>query len=257
MGMIRTAHGLLPNPAPAVVELLRGAPTYGIDIAVELTTPTGAALLASLVDTYGPLPAMTVEAMGFGAGSRELDSLPNVTQAVVGTGVDTAPPPGERLLLLETNVDDVTGETLAHTLSVVLDAGAVDAWVTPIVMKKGRPAHTLSVLCDPVLTSQVTAAIAAETGTLGIRGRSVDRWAVPRTIEAVDVEGAIVRVKVSPGRVKVEHEDAARVARRTGLPLREVARRAEAAWHRRAGEGDVGLGQSTGPRPGPSRDDPA
>jgi uncharacterized protein (TIGR00299 family) protein len=246
MGMIRTAHGLLPNPAPAVVELLRGAPTYGIDIAVELTTPTGAALLAALVEDFGPLPPMTVEATGFGAGTRELDSLPNVTQVVLGTAATEQPATGQTVLLLETNVDDVTGETLAHALSAVLEAGAVDAWITPIVMKKGRPAHTLSALCDPVLARQVSSVLAAETGTLGIRGRTIERWPVPRAMEAVDVEGAIVRVKVSPGRVKVEHEDAARVARRTGLPLREVVRRAEVAWQRRVGDNREGRGPDDG-----------
>jgi len=238
MGMIRSAHGLLPNPAPAVVELLRGAPTYGLEVAVELTTPTGAALLSTLAAGFGPMPAMRIEATGFGAGARELDTLPNVTQVVIGWPADEGAPPGQTVLLLETNVDDVTGETLAHTLGVLLEAGAHDAWVTPIVMKKGRPAHVLSALCDPVLGASISSVIAAETGTTGIRGRTLERWPTPRSSGAVDVEGAIVRVKISPGRVKVEHDDAARVAQRTGLPLREVVRRAEAAWHRQHDDGD-------------------
>jgi uncharacterized protein (TIGR00299 family) protein len=231
MGMIRSAHGMLPNPAPAVVELLRGAPTYGVDLPIELTTPTGAALLTGLGATFGPLPAMTVARTGFGAGTRELDGLPNVTQVVIGDITASALPAGQQSFLLETNVDDVTGETLAHAIGALLEAGAVDAWVTPIVMKKGRPAHMVSALCDPALAGQVAEVLAAETGTLGVRGRAVDRWPARRTIEQVEVGGATVRVKVSPGRVKVEHDDAARLARATGMPLREVVRLAETAWH--------------------------
>ena len=237
MGMVRTAHGMLPNPAPAVVELLRGAPTYGVDLAVELTTPTGAALLAALASSFGPLPPMTVEATGFGAGSREFDSFPNLTQAVIGIATPLEASPGtgagQAVLILETNVDDVTGETLAHTLEALLEAGALDAWVTPIVMKKGRPAHLVSALCDPVLAPQIVAVMRAETGSLGIRGRTASRWLTPRAIESVEVEGVLLRVKVSPGRIKVEHDDAARLARRSGLPLREVVRRAEQAWQTR------------------------
>jgi pyridinium-3,5-bisthiocarboxylic acid mononucleotide nickel chelatase len=251
MGMVRTAHGMLPNPAPAVVELLRGAPTYGLDIPVEMTTPTGAALLAALVTEFGPQPAMSVSATGFGAGTRELETLPNLTQAIVGTSA-TPRPSGQTLQLLETNVDDVTGETLAHTVAALLDAGALDAWVAPIVGKKGRPAHLVSALCDPVLTGEVAAVLAAETGTLGIRGHDLERWSVPRTFDSVDVDGAKVRIKISPGRIKAEHEDAVRVARRTGLPLREVVRRAEAAWRDRPLIGEAGLGSDDG-----MNDDPA
>ena len=229
-GMVRAAHGLIPNPAPAVVALLAsvGAPTTGLDVGVELTTPTGAALLAALASGFGPLPAMAVEATGFGAGTRELDGRPNATQVVIGTAVEGLPA-GQPVVLLEANVDDVTGETLAHTITALLAAGAHDAWVTPIVMKKGRPAHTVSALTDVVLAAQVAAALTAETGSLGVRGATLERWPAARTLGTVDVEGHPVRIKVSPGRVKVEHDDAARAARLTGLPLREVLSRAEAA----------------------------
>jgi uncharacterized protein (TIGR00299 family) protein len=234
MGMVRTAHGMLPNPAPAVVELLRGAPTFGVDLPIELTTPTGAALLTGLGATFGPLPEMTVSATGFGAGSRELDGLPNVTQAVIGSAHRAESSPGQTVMLLETNVDDITGEMLAHTLSALLDAGALDAWITPVVMKKGRPAHTVSALCDPVLADQISQVLSGETGTLGVRGQTLHRWPANRIVDAVDVGGSSIRIKVSPGRVKVENDDAVRVARATGLPLREVMRRAEAAWHERS-----------------------
>ncbi|HVL91998.1 MAG TPA: nickel pincer cofactor biosynthesis protein LarC [Acidimicrobiales bacterium] len=233
-GMVRAAHGLLPNPAPAVVDLLRGAPVYGREVGVELTTPTGAALLAALATGFGPLPAMTVRATGFGAGSRDLDGLPNVTQVVLGTAAGAAPRlPSQPVQLLEVNVDDATGEVLAHAVTALLAAGAHDAWVTPIVMKKGRPAHTVSALADPALAAQVARVLTAETGSLGIRGAVLERWPVARTESEVEVAGLAVRVKVSPGRVKVEHDDAAAAAAQTGLPLREVLSRAEAEGRRR------------------------
>ena len=232
-GMVRTAHGVLPNPAPAVVELLKGAPTYGRDITAELTTPTGAALLAANASNFGALPAMTIAATGFGAGSRELDGLPNLTQVVIGTpAAEAEPRPGQPVVLLEANVDDATGETLAHAVATLLEWGAHDAWVTPIVMKKGRPAHMVSALADPALAEQVGRVLAAETGTLGVRHQELQRWPAARNEGEVEVAGLPVRVKVSPGRTKVEHDDAVRVARRTGLPLREVVFRAEAEFRR-------------------------
>jgi uncharacterized protein (TIGR00299 family) protein len=242
-GMVRSAHGVLPNPAPAVLDLLQGAPTYGRDVTVELTTPTGAALLAATAVGYGPMPPLTVVATGYGAGSRDIDGLPNVLQVVLGDPPGTAPAglrgqnavTGQPVALLEVNVDDATGETLAHAVATLLDAGAHDAWVTPIVMKKGRPAHTVSVLADPVLVEQLSRILVTETGSLGVRGQTLERWPSTRTEEEVEVEGLPVRVKVSPGRVKVEQADAARAAHRTGLPLREVVSRAEQAWRQRGG----------------------
>ena len=231
MGMIRAAHGVLPNPAPAVVELLRGAPTYGVDVPVELTTPTGAALLAACVVGWGPLPAMEVRAVGFGAGSRDMDGRPNVVQVVVGRGAEVSGP-GQPVVLLEVNVDDATGEVLAHAIGALLDAGAHDAWVTPIVMKKGRPAYTVAALVDPAIAAQVATVLTRETGSLGVRGSTIERWPTVRSMDDVDVAGFPVRVKLSAGRVKVEHDDAARVARRTGLPLREVVSLAEEAGRR-------------------------
>jgi uncharacterized protein (TIGR00299 family) protein len=233
-GMIRTAHGMLPNPAPAVMELLASvdAPSSGLDVGVELTTPTGAALMAALASGFGPLPAMTIEATGFGAGSREIDGRPNVTQVVLGTAAAELGA-GQPVVLLEANVDDATGETLAHAVEALLEAGAHDAWVTPIVMKKGRPAHTVAALADVGLAAQVAAVLTSETGSLGVRGATLDRWPASRSFDVVEVEGLPVRVKVSPGRVKVEHDDAAKVARQVGMPLREVVSRAEEAARRR------------------------
>ncbi|HET7720098.1 MAG TPA: nickel insertion protein, partial [Acidimicrobiales bacterium] len=148
------------------------------------------------------------------------------------------PAPGQPVALLEVNVDDATGETLAHTITALMEAGAHDAWLTPILMKKGRPAHTVSVLTDPALADQVAGVLVRETGSLGVRGETLERWPAARTQHHVEVEGIPVRVKVGAGRVKVEHDDAARAARRTGLPLREVVSRAEEAWRRRDDDDD-------------------
>jgi uncharacterized protein (DUF111 family) len=236
--MVRSSHGLLPNPAPAVVQLLEGIPTEGRDLSVELTTPTGAAMLAAWGSSFGPMPAMTIEATGFGAGSREFDDLPNCTQVVVGLLAESvraaSPGRGQDLVQLEANLDDVTGETLAHALEALVDDGALDAWVTPVLMKKGRPGYLVSVLCDLALVGDLRRRLEHETGTLGVRAHTVERWAERRELLEVDLDGHRVRVKVSPGRVKAEYADVSRVAGMTGLPLREVAARAEAAWRQRA-----------------------
>lgn len=236
-GVVRAAHGLLPNPAPAVTELLRGAPTHGRDSNLELTTPTGAALLAGMAVGFGPLPPMLVRAVGYGAGSRDVPDVPNVTQVVLGDELVARGRghlgEGQAMVVLEVNVDDATGEVLAHAVAAALDAGAADAWVVPALMKKGRPGHVVAALVDSALAGSVATRLTEETGSIGVRGRAVERWASPRATDSVDVSGASVRVKVSPGRVKAEFDDAARVARLYGLPLREVQRRAEHAWHER------------------------
>ncbi len=231
-GMIRSAHGRLPNPPPAVVELLVGCPTYGLDVGLELTTPTGAAIVSALATGWGPMPPMTVAASGFGAGDNQVEDRPNLTQVVVGA-VSASRPEGQPVMLFETNVDDVTGETLAHTMATLLEAGAHDAWITPVVMKKGRPAYVVSALADPAVGDQVAATLAAETGSFGVRGRLMERWPKSRLENEVDVDGRRVRVKVSAGRVKVEHDEAVRASKLLGVPAREVVSLAEEAWRRR------------------------
>jgi uncharacterized protein (TIGR00299 family) protein len=236
IGMVRTAHGLLPNPAPAVTELLRGAPTYALDIAHELTTPTGAALLAALAEEWGPMPAMTIDAVGFGAGTTVLDDRPNLTQVVLGTRA-AALDRGQPVMLLEVNVDDATGEQLADAVDALLEAGAHDAWISPIVMKKGRPAFVVSALAEPTIAGQIANVLTRTTGSLGVRGQSLERWPQARLEARVDVEGLPVRVKVGVGRVKVEHDDAQRVAQQTGKTVRDVISLAEERWrheHREA-----------------------
>jgi uncharacterized protein (TIGR00299 family) protein len=234
-GTVRAAHGLLPVPVPAVVALLQGAPTYGLAIQRELTTPTGAALLAANVVEWGPMPAMVATASGYGAGTADLGERPNLTRVVVGRRDAAAgSAPGQPVVLLEANVDDVTGETLAYAVDALLATGAHDAWTTPIVMKKGRPAHTVSALADPGDAAAVRAVLVRETGTMGVRGSTLERWPQARSFTTVDVDGQAVRVKATAGRAKAEHDDVARAARALGLPLREVARRAEAAFHDRS-----------------------
>ena len=230
-GTVRSAHGRLPNPAPATVRLLAGAPTYGRDVGVELTTPTGAALLAALCSSFGPLPDMTITRSGFGGGSGELHDLPNCTQVVIGRRAQAgAVGRGQEALLLETNLDDVTGEQLGHAVAAALDAGALDAWLSAVTMKKGRPGHVLHVLVDPGRAGALRQVIQRATGTMGIRATTVERWPVARAMEHVTVDGMTVRVKVSGGRAKPEFDDVALVAAKTGASLQEVSSRAEEAW---------------------------
>jgi uncharacterized protein (TIGR00299 family) protein len=265
LGMVRAAHGMLPNPAPAVVALLEGVPTWGRNISVELTTPTGAALLAALSSGYGPMPPMRVTAQGFGAGTRDLDELPNCTQVVTGVRVDRLlgsskavsvgdgvvvpvstdadSDAGQPIAQLEATVDDATGEQLAHAIGALLEAGAYDAWLTPVVMKKGRPGFVVHALGDTSLVNQLRDVLRVSTGSLGIRMTTGERWPVARSIESVWVDGQMIRVKVSASSVKAEYEDVARVARRLGHSLRDVAFRAEALWRDQHGESD---GQRSG-----------
>jgi uncharacterized protein (DUF111 family) len=154
-------------------------------------------------------------------------------QVVIGTATSVSPGPGQPVELLECNVDDVTGEVLAHTITQLLAAGAHDAWATTIVMKKGRPAHTVHALCDPTLVDAIRSVMVAETGTLGVRGATMHRWPQDRHVAVVDVDGHDVRVKVSGSngvtRYKVEHDDAAAAAAALGVPLRVVMERAQAS----------------------------
>lgn len=229
-GTVRGSHGLLPNPAPAVVELLLGAPVRGAAREEELTTPTGAALLAALAESFGPLPSMKITSSGYGAGSRDLDGRANVLQVVIGDLETEAPaeiPLHQDLVVLEANVDDVTGEVLAHTVGALMSAGALDAWLVPVIAKKGRPAHIISVLAEPGTVARLATVLTQETGTLGFREHFVSRSALIRQSLEVEVSGERVRVKAGPYQLKAEHDDCVRAAAHLGLPLSEVARQAE------------------------------
>ncbi|MGZ4766918.1 MAG: nickel pincer cofactor biosynthesis protein LarC [Ilumatobacteraceae bacterium] len=235
-GTVLAAHGQLPNPAPAVTELLarRNAPSRGIDDRKELATPTGVALMCALADEFGPMPAINVTSVGYGAGSADVPGRPNVVQVVIGESIapTTMPEPGQPVRLLETNVDDATGEVIAHTIAVLMAAGAHDAWATPIVMKKGRPAHTVHALCDPSAEALIGALLLRETGSLGLRGTELRRWPQQRTERHVIIDGHTVRAKVALGRVKVEYDDAAAATAALGRPLRDVLAEATALTER-------------------------
>ena len=227
-GTAAMAHGRVPVPAPAVLEMLVGVPTVPVGTTMETATPTGVALLVTMADRWGPPPAGTVVTAGRGAGTHDPESHPNVVTAVV---LDTTGAASTvAATVLETNVDDVSPEVLAHVVERALTAGADDAWITPIVMKKGRPGHLVSVLCRPELAEVLRELLAAETGTLGVRERQVDKHELPRRVEEVLVDGCTVRVKIGPHGAKPEHDDLARAASALGRSLRDVASDALAAW---------------------------
>ncbi len=227
-GLAKSAHGIIPNPAPATARLLEGVPVKGLDVPVELTTPTGAALVRALADECGPMPSMTVAAAGFGAGDRELEAHPNLLHVILGEGQVAGT---EQLLVLEVNVDDLTGEYLAHAVTKLIDAGSLDAWLTPIEMKRGRPASMVSALIEPHQLEAVGQVLLNETGSLGYRAYGVDRTALPRRIETVAVEGHNIRIKVSEGTAKAEFADVITAASALGRPARAVAAQAERIWN--------------------------
>lgn len=257
-GIVQTAHGALPHPAPATARLLaeHNAAVVGIATTMETATPTGVAVLTALgIGAVAP-PAIEITAVGYGAGSADPDDRANVVQVLVGERAATQPAGtaevgregSEQLALIETNLDDVTGETIAYTLARLLEAGALDAWATPIIMKKRRPAHTVHVLGRPDQVDVLRAILTEETGSFGARLRYVDRFAAPRTQDTVDVDGHQIRIKAAEYRFKVEFDDAAAVAQATGQPLRLVTAAAEQAYRERLSRDQTG-GSATGRAP--------
>jgi len=229
-GSARGAHGVIPVPGPAVLELLAGIPVVAGAVPAEMCTPTGAALVAHLVDEWTALPPMRAERVGTGAGGRDPVELPNVVRLVLGSETAPAADP----VVLETNVDDLDPRLWPGVLDTLFAAGASDAWLTPILMKKGRPAHTLSALCSPEAVPAVQAAVFAATSSIGLRIVPVGKVALERTEATVDVLGGQVGVKIARdgGRVvnvSVEYEDVAALARDLGLPVKEALRAATAA----------------------------
>jgi uncharacterized protein (TIGR00299 family) protein len=247
-GSVRSAHGTLPVPPPAVTELLRGVPSYAGPATalagrrdIELCTPTGAALLVSHATGWGPQPAMTVRAVGVGAGSRDPEGHANVLRLLVGEVVSTGSTSRDRgALVLETNVDDLDPRLWPPVLAALLDAGASDAWLTPILMKKGRPAHTLHVLVRADQVDNVRREVFRHTSTIGVREVAVGKTALDRAMRAVTVDGERIAVKLAllDGEVvnaQPEYEDVARVATATGRPVKSVLAAAiaqvqESAW---------------------------
>ena len=230
-GAVHTAHGSLPVPPPAVAELLRGVPTHAGPVAMELCTPTGAALLTTLATAYGPQPAMTVESIGVGAGERDPDGHANVLRIFTGDPTGSATDYGP--LLLECNVDDLDPRVWPAVLAALLEAGASDAWLTPILMKKGRPAHTLSALVDGSRAAGVRAEIFRQTTTIGLREQPLRKHTLAREMVEVEVDGQPVAVKLARHEGVVvnaqpEYDDVARAAAALGRPVNDVLAEASA-----------------------------
>lgn len=227
-GRATTAHGSIPVPGPAVLRLLRdfGAPSFGGPVELELATPTGVALAVVLADELGPMPALRPDTVGVGAGSRDPADHTNVTRIVVGTAGATDLPVVPEVVL-EANVDDLDPRLWPGVLAALMDAGANDAWLTPILMKKGRPAHTLSVLAPPARVTALERVVLAHTTTIGLRRVPVEKVALPRDTVTVDVLGGTVRVKRGylDGELVTatpEHDDVRRLAAERGVPERVV-----------------------------------
>ena len=237
-GTVRSAHGKIPSPGPAVATMLaaRNAPVRGIDVDYEVSTPTGVAIVTALADSFGPSPTMQVSAVGHGAGTKNPADRANVVQVIIGTSTDDTSANVESLIVLETNTDDVTPEVLAFTVATLMAAGANDAWVTPILMKKERHGHCLQVLCRPESADAMRTIITRETGSLGIRATALQRYTSARRTVTVEVLGHSIDVKCNDHRVKAEFDHSAKAARATGLPLREVMRLAEDAARRLLGD---------------------
>ena len=237
-GTTRGAHGPLPVPAPAVLQLLEGVPVAAGAAPHESTTPTGAALLAHAVTHWGPMPPMTVSHTGVGAGGRDPEQLANVLRLVIG---EAASEPTTELLL-ETNVDDLDPRLWPHVLAQLMAAGAADAWLTPILMKKGRPAHTLSVLCTSAVGSVVRDVVFRETSTIGLRERAVTKHALDRTESTIEVEGQTIRVKTAwldgePVNVMPEWDDVVAAATALKRPPKQVLAEAQSRVFRPSSSG--------------------
>lgn len=249
-GRVRAAHGDLPVPVPAVVRLSTGWRVHAGGSG-ELTTPTGMALVAALAERCEDLPSMTVTATGAGAGTKDFPGRPNITRVLLGDTASTAgsAPGSESLMIIEANVDDLDPRLWPGVLDRLLRSGANDAWLVPIVMKKGRPAHVLTALCRPELAAVLQVVIMEDTSTLGVRQHPVTRTALSRGWARVEVEGHAVRIKIGHDatgvrQVNPEFEDVVRVAAETGLAERDVLDRARSAA--RAGGLVIGAAVPTG-----------
>jgi pyridinium-3,5-bisthiocarboxylic acid mononucleotide nickel chelatase len=225
-GMVKMAHGQFPIPPPAVTELLKGVPFYATEIKGELLTPTGAAIITSVCVEYGPIPRITTEKSGYGAGTREYPDFPNVLRVLIGETED-AGATDERLWMIETNLDDSSPQIIGHVMDRVLESGALDCFFTPVQMKKNRPGVLLSVLCRAGDKETVMKLLFTETTTLGVRSYEVTRRALQRTVVRVETPYGRIDVKVAhlDGRVvneMPEFEQCRQAAAKTGVPLKVV-----------------------------------
>ncbi len=237
-GMVRCAHGLFPVPAPATADLLRGMPTYSAHIQKELVTPTGAALVRALQPTFGQQPAMTVEQIGYGAGTRDPKDFPNVLRLAVGEAPDEkldTPDERETVTVLETAVDDLSPQVLAYVAEQALAHGALDVMLAPVVMKKGRPGTLVTVLCEPAKSLTMEALLLRETSTLGVRIRQDKRSLLERKHVPVETDYGVIRVKVGmlageELNAAPEFEDCKAAALKHDVALKQVQQAAIVAY---------------------------
>jgi len=223
-GTVKCAHGVMPVPAPATLELLKGVPLAPSAVKGELTTPTGAAILTTVVTEYTDSPSMTIERVGIGAGTKDFLDRPNILRLLVGTTQTS--PTADTVTILETNLDDVPGEVVGYCVEQLFAAGALDVFTLPIQMKKQRPGVLLSVICDPADVPKLEAIVFAETGTFGVRRTTATRSKLTRVSIRVATPWGEVRAKRGERGgltfVTPEYDDCARVARDHGIPLRVV-----------------------------------
>jgi uncharacterized protein (TIGR00299 family) protein len=239
-GFVRARHGILPLPAPAVVDCLAGVPTYGVDIDAELVTPTGAAIVATVAGRFQRWPDLLPERVGWGAGRADLADRPNLLRIVLGRAA-TSGKEGQSHVIVEANVDDMTGELAGHALAELLAAGALDAWATPAMMKKGRPGLTISALAHHLESEAIASAMLRETSSIGVRLTFVNRVERPRQMIEVATPFGTVPVKVSSGPfgppvVKPEFDACVRLARAARVSVREVLAAALAAAGERSSD---------------------
>jgi len=228
-GTVNTEHGILPVPAPATASLLEGKPIYARGPAVELTTPTGAALATTLSASFGPIPAMSISRIGYGAGDRDFKEQPNVLRVLIGE--KTSATEATLVRVLEANIDDSSPQVLGYALERLLEAGALDASLSPLQMKKNRPGALLRVIAHPQDQERLSQIIFAETSTLGLRIYAAERRVEERRIVEVDTEFGTVRVKVSGhGSFTPEYEDCRAIAAKTGTPLPKVLAAVQEAY---------------------------
>lgn len=231
-GMTRGEHGAIPVPGPATLELLAGKPVRPGPVEAEMTTPTGAAIVATLSDSFGAMPDFTITKTGYGAGTRAFEELPNLLRIIIG---DDAPAPASDVaVVLEANLDDVTPQVLAYASQAILRAGALDVWVTPATMKKGRPGFVLSALVSPSAVTAITSVMMRETTTIGVRRHAVERSILTRRHETVATPWGPVRMKLAGAdgvhNALPEFDDCAATASAHGVPLKDVQAAAVAAW---------------------------
>ncbi len=228
-GTVNTEHGVLPVPAPATAELLKQKPIYSAGPETELTTPTGAALLAALASDFGPMPALRVTSQGFGAGDKDFPSQANVLRILIGERMNASE--NTTVSVIEANIDDSTPQVLGYAMERLLDAGALDVSLTPAFMKKNRPGALIRVIAAPELTEQLAAVLFSETTTLGLRIHTAERRVLARDIAEVVTSFGPVRVKYTQaGSFAPEYEDCRKLAAQNKVPLRTVIAEAEQAF---------------------------